>query len=124
MQYNWSYENSILRTKEKLKVNNEEQYSKFRTNTVLSNHIDTVLYSNEMNMYPFLSDEMHYDYMYHSIKPKKRFFKRRKQINHTNLSLISDYYKYNRKKSLEAFKILTEEEKKTIKNKLEKGGIK
>ena len=65
MQYNWSYENSILRTKEKLKVNNEEQYSKFRTNTVLSNHIDTVLYSNEMNMYPFLSDEMHYDYMYH-----------------------------------------------------------
>ena len=123
MQYNWSYENSILRTKEKLKVNTEEQYSKFRTNTVLSNHIDTVLYSNEMNMYPYINDKMHYDYMFNSIRAKKRFFKRKKQVNHQNVSLVSEYYKYNRKKALEAIQILTDEQLETIKEKLEKGGI-
>lgn len=124
MSYDWSYENSILQTKKYAEPNEKEQYSKYRTNTVLSNYVDTVLYANEMNMFPFISDKMHYDYLFNSIRAKKRFFKRKKHINHSNINIISEYYKYNRKKSLEAYKILTEEQIKTIKEKLEKGGIK
>jgi hypothetical protein len=123
MSYDWSYENSILQTKQYSEPNLKEQYSKYRTNTVLSNYVDTVLYANEMNMFPFIDDKMHYDYLFNSIRPKKRFFKRKKQVNHSNISLISEYYKYNRKKTLEASKILTENQIKTIKEKLEKGGI-
>lgn len=123
MSYDWSYENSILQTKKYVEPNEKEQYSKFRTNTVLSNHVDTVLYANEMNMYPYINDKMHYDYMFSSIRAKKRFFKRKKQVNHQNVSLISEYYKYNRKKALEAIQILTDEQLETIKEKLEKGGI-
>jgi len=123
MSYDWSYENSILQTKKYVEPNEKEQYSKFRTNTVLSNHVDTVLYANEMNMYPYINDKMHYDYMFNSIRAKKRFFKRKKQVNHQNVSLISEYYKYNRKKALEAIQILTDEQLETIKEKLEKGGI-
>jgi len=123
MSYDWSYENSILQTKKYVEPNEKEQYSKFRTNTVLSNHVDTVLYANEMNMYPYVNDKMHYDYMFNSIRAKKRFFKRKKQVNHQNVSLVSEYYKYNRKKALEAIQILTDEQLETIKEKLEKGGI-
>lgn len=123
MSYDWSYENSILQTKKYVEPNEKEQYSKFRTNTILSNHVDTVLYANEMNMYPYINDKMHYDYMFNSIRPKKRFFKRKKQVNHQNVSLVSEYYKYNRKKALEAMQILTNEQLETIKEKLEKGGI-
>lgn len=123
MSYDWSYENSILQTKKYVEPNEKEQYSKFRTNTVLSNHVDTVLYANEMNMYPYINDKMHYDYMFNSIRAKKRFFKRKKQVNHQNVSLVSEYYKYNRKKALEAIQILTDEQLETIKEKLEKGGI-
>lgn len=123
MSYDWSYENSILQTKKYVEPNEKEQYSKFRTNTVLSNHVDTVLYANEMNMYPYINDKMHYDYMFNSIRAKKRFFKRKKQVNHQNVSLISEYYKYNRKKALEAIQILTDEQLETIREKLEKGGI-
>lgn len=123
MSYDWSYENSILQTKKYVEPNEKEQYSKFRTNTILSNHVDTVLYANEMNMYPYINDKMHYDYMFNSIRPKKRFFKRKKQVNHQNVSLVSEYYKYNRKKALEAMQILTDEQLETIKEKLEKGGI-
>ena len=123
MSYDWSYENSILQTKKYVEPNEKEQYSKYRTNTVLSNHIDTVLYANEMNMFPYTSDKMHYEYLFNSIKSKKRFFKRKKQVNHQNISLIMEYYKYNKLKAMEASKILNVEQLQTIKEKLEKGGI-
>jgi len=123
MSYDWSYENSILQTKKYVEPNEKEQYSKYRTNTVLSNHIDTVLYANEMNMFPYTSDKMHYEYLFNSIKSKKRFFKRKKQVNHQNISLIMEYYKYNKLKAMEASKILNVEQIQTIKEKLEKGGI-
>ena len=49
-KYDWKYENSITRDKKYLEVNSEEKYIAGRTNKVLSNYLDTILYSNEMNM--------------------------------------------------------------------------
>lgn len=120
-KYDWRYENSILKTKEYQDLE-EEPYSSFRTNVVVSNHIDTVLYANSMNTNYHLDPKLQYDYLFHSIRSKSRFFKRSKPLNFDKITLISEYYKYNRKKAIEVSKILTEEQIKIIEQRLYKGG--
>ena len=63
-KYDWRYENSITRDKKYLEVNSEEKYIAGRTNKVLSNYLDTILYSNEMNMNRHLEDKMQYEYLF------------------------------------------------------------
>jgi len=121
-KYDWRYENSITRDKKYLEVNSDEKYIAGRTNKVLSNYLDTILYSNEMNMNRHLEDKMQYDYLFYSIKARKRFFKRDKSLPFDDISLVSDYYKYNRKKAEQAVKVLTKEQLYKIKEKLQKGG--
>lgn len=76
--YDWRFENSIQLTKEYLETEGymEHKYVPWRTNYILSNHLDTVLFANEMNINPFLDDKMQYDFLFHSIKSKKRYFKK------------------------------------------------
>jgi len=121
-KYDWRYENSITRDKKYLEVNSEEKYIAGRTNKVLSNYLDTILYSNEMNMNRHLEDKMQYEYLFYSIKARKRFFKRDKSSPFDDISLVCDYYKYNRKKAEQAIKVLTKEQLYKIKEKLQKGG--
>lgn len=120
-KYDWKYENSILKTKEYQDLK-DGQYSSFRTNVVVSNHVDTILYANSMNLNYILDDQLHYDYLFYSVKSRSRFFKRSKPVNFDDVSSVSQYYKYNRKKSVEALKILTNDNIKKIKQRLEKGG--
>ena len=96
----------------------------WRTNSSFSNYIDTVLYSNEMNMYPQLDSQLQYDYLFYSIKPKKRFYKRNRTKLDSNFELVSQYYKYDSDKTKEALRILTPDQIEIIKQKQEKGGVK
>lgn len=128
-RYDWRYENSITSGKKEIEVDND--YSQWRTNNILSNYRETILYVNEMNINYNVTDQMHYDYMFNSIRKKKMYSKKeteqekkeRKQREELQ-NLISDYYKYNIVRTKEALKILTAEQINIIKNKNNKGGVK
>jgi hypothetical protein len=123
MAYDWRFENSINFTKDyQDPENNEMKYSAWRTNSSLSLHPDTVLYANEMNMLHHLDDKLQYDYLFFSIRKKKRFFKREKKSEDVNFDLIRQHYKYNNERTREALTILTEGQIDIIKEKEEKGG--
>lgn len=125
MNYDWRYENSILQTKEYQELTPlRDKYSSWRTNTVLSNHVDTIMFANEMNINHHLNDLMQYDYLFHSVRAKKRFFKKKKSTKDESFDLVRQYYKYNAVRTKEALSILTEEQINEIRKKLEKGGIK
>jgi hypothetical protein len=127
-RYDWRYENSITSGKE---IEIDTDYSQWRTNSVLSNYRETILYANEMNCHYGVTDQMHYDYLYNSIRKKRmkgvketdKEKKDRKQKEELQ-SLVSDYYKYNIVRTKEALKILTAEQLNFIKNKNNKGGVK
>ena len=121
--YDWRYENSILSNKEHCEVDKEEKYVPGRTNKVLSNHIDTIIHANMMNLNSGLDHDLQYEYLFNSIRAKKRYFKRRKESNFTDISLICEYYKYNHKAAEQAMKVLTKEQINEIKKRLEKGGV-
>lgn len=133
--YDWRYENSINSGKEQLKLNEQEfKYNQWRTNSSLSNYVDTLLYVNEMNMYHFITNQMHYDYLFNSVRKTKRYGKKKtkedkrleQEIKKENekISLIQEYYKYNRTKSKEILNVLNDEQLNYIRKRLEKGGTK
>jgi hypothetical protein len=135
LAYDWRYENSINSGKEPLSLENQEfKYEKWRTNTSLANHLDTIMDANQMNLNYHLSDQMHYDYLFYSVRKKKRFgskkSERDKQLEREQkeeadkIALISEYYKYNTVNAKAALRVLTESQLEIIKRRLERGGVK
>ena len=127
--YDWRYENSIINGK---KIEIDSDYDQWRINSILSKHKDTIFYVNEINKYK-VTDQMHYDYLYNSIRKYKRYSKaiskeekKKKEQETALISLISEYYKYNTLRAKEALKVLSPEQIEYIKKKIDKdkGGVK
>jgi len=133
--YDWRYENSINNGKEKLELENQEfKYEKWRTVSSLSNFVDTIFYANEMNMHHQITDQMHYDYLFYSVRKAKRFNKKKtdqdkkleelQREEQDKISLIQEFYKYNAAKAKAALRVLSNNQIELIRRKLEKGGAK
>lgn len=128
-RYDWRFENSINSGNQKLEV--DRDYNKWRINSILANHKDTVLYANEMNINYIVSDKMHYDYLFASIRKGKRYSKaetkeekRSREVQEELIALVSEYYKYNIIRSKEAIRILSADQIEFIRKKLDRGGVK
>jgi hypothetical protein len=88
----------------------EKSYLPFMVNTALSYFPDTVEYANIMNMNYHLDNKLQYDYLFHIVRPKKRFSKWVKKETDTILLAISKYYKCNITRAKEYKSILTGDE--------------
>jgi len=104
--------------------NNESSYNPFITNRALSQFVDCILLSNEMNMRHHIDNKLQYDYFINRIRPKKRFKKWDKKLDNENIELIKEYYDYNNDKAITALSILSLQQLDIIKKKLNKGGVK
>ena len=119
--------NSINFTKENLMKDDEtlkKEYVPYIINKCLSGYIDCILYANEMNLYHSLDKDMQYSFYLNSLRKKKRFspWLRKDKVN--DLECIKKYYGYSNEKASQALKILTKEQIKFIKKRLETGGMK
>jgi hypothetical protein len=122
---NWL--NSINHTKENLikeTPENISSYNPYIINKCVSGHLDTILFANELNQYPYISKEMQYAFYLYSLRKKKRYSPWVKKHNAENLSLVKEYYGYSDKKALEALRLLNREEINFIKQRFNKGGLK
>jgi hypothetical protein len=133
--YNWCFENSINLGRVRLEVDKQEfKYDKWRTNSSLTNFLDTIMYANEMNTHYDISDQMHYDYLFYSIRKNKRFGKKKTELDKKmdklnkeeaeKVSLIQEYYKYNTAKARAVLRVLSKTQLDIIIKRLEKGGVK
>lgn len=124
--YDWRYENSINKKNGHIDISKESVgYSAWRTNGIFSNFVDTIMHSNQMNMYYNISDQMQYDYYYYAVRKNNRFFKKdKKDKDSTDFALVQEFYKYNNERTREALRILSPEQINEIIKKLEKGGVK
>ena len=100
-----------------------KDYSPFMVNRGLSYFPDTVLYANEMNRYPTISNDWQFFFFLNTIPRKKRFSKWSKKDKETkSLQLVKEYFGYSNEKAKEALGVLSEEQLKMIEEKLQKGG--
>jgi Bacteriophage clamp loader A subunit len=102
----------------------ESQYPPYIVNRCLSGFIDTIMYSNEMNINNFLDKKLQYDFYINIVRPKKRFTPWLKKEKLEDLELVKQYYGYSNEKARTALRILTEQQLEFIRTKLDKGGKK
>jgi hypothetical protein len=118
---------SINHTKKDLIQENPDLisgYTPYVINRLMSAHLDTILYANEMNRYYTLDKDLQYQFYRNSISKKKRYsdWKRKKEID--DLDNVKTYYNYNTDKAREVLRILTREQLDFIAKKLNTGGYK
>jgi hypothetical protein len=120
----FDYINSINFTKKDLMETKEDEktYTSFMVNRGLSYFPDTVEYANAMNMLYHLDPKLQYSYFINIVRPRKRFSKWSKKKTDSDLELIMKYFGYNANKAKSALSILTPDDLKTIKKKLDEGG--
>jgi hypothetical protein len=99
-------------------------YTPYVINRLMSAHLDTILYANEMNRYYTLDKDLQYQFYRNAISKKKRFsdWKRKKEIS--DLDNVKQYYGYNTDRAREALRILSREQLDYINKKLNVGGPK
>ena len=121
------YLNTINQTKQYLMNEDpgwEKNYPPYVINKCLSQHLDTVMFANEMNQYPGLDKKLQYDFFINIVRPRKRFSPWGKKEKVDNLELVKQYYGYSTEKAVQALEILTPTQLDVIKTKLNKGGKK
>ena len=101
-----------------------KDYAPYIINRCLSGNIDSILFANEMNKYSFLDKDMQYSFYLNTLRKKKRFSPWLRKDKVTDLEIIKQYYGYSNEKASNALKILTPEQIKFIKQRLETGGSK
>ena len=118
--------NSITYTKEDLFKDDPQankDYKPYIVNRGLSLYHDTIVQANAMNRYSFLPNEWQFRFLLNSIAKKKRWSKWEKADKATNsLLMVQEYFGYSSEKAKEALRILSDEQLKTIEQKLNKGG--
>jgi hypothetical protein len=121
--------NSITLNKQNLMVGTgndklaEKEYQSYIVNKGLSNYPDTVLYSNEMNIHNHLDNLLQYSYLLNSIRPMKRWAKWNKKEDVNDMDIVKEYYGFSNEKAKSALSILSLDQLKEIRTKLQRGGI-
>lgn len=102
----------------------EKSYVPFIVNRGLSYFPDTILYANEMNIHNHLDNKLQFHYLINTIRPKKRFSKWAKKQEDNDIEAVKAFYGYSNAKAEQAVSVLSPEQLKEIKRRLNKGGIK
>ena len=113
---------SISTTKKDI-LENEKDYNAFMVNRGLSYFPDTVIYANEMNKFHHLDSRLQYHFLINTIRKRNRFSKWNKSIESDNISAIKQYYGYSNEKARDVLPLLSNENLKYIRGRIQHGGI-
>ena len=121
----FDYLNAITYKKENIMGDElaETHYAPYRINKFLSQHLDCILFVNEMNFSSHIDNKLQFDYFINSIR--KKFRKSEKWFKPEDfeaIDLVREYYGYSTPKAKEALKILGDDNIEYIRKKLYKGG--
>ena len=107
---------------EKRKISDPSFYNPFLSNRAFSYHLDTILIANEMNKYPDLSPELQFAFMNQFVRQGRRFSSWYKEEDVPNLELVMEFFDCSKQKALQALQVLTQDQLRQIKERMDKGG--
>ena len=100
----------------------EKKYPPFIVNKCLAPFPDSIHLVNEMNINCHLDHKLQFDFLLNSLRARKRFTPWLKADKIDDLEYVKEYYGYSNEKAKSALKLLDDEQIKTIKDSLNKGG--
>ena len=101
-----------------------KQYLPFIINRSLSYHQDTVMLANEMNLNAHLGVQEQYDFLRHTVRPRKRFAKFQKPQRKEDVDILIQEYLMNRRCAEESLAIISKNELNRLRAKQQRGGLK
>ena len=120
------YINAINYTKEPLLDTEDEdwvkKYPAYIVNKCIAPFPDSVMLVNEINQLHHLDKKLQFDFLINSLRPRKRYAPWMKAKKLKSLEYVKEFYGYNNEKAKAALDILNDEQIKTIKDSLSKGG--
>jgi hypothetical protein len=99
-------------------------YKSWMITRALSNTMDTLFYANEMNQQYHLDKDIQYRFYYDGIPKGKRFGKWNKKEKTEDAELVRDYFNINIQHAQQYLSLLSDEQLKTIRETMLKGGRK
>ena len=122
------YLNTINQTKKNLMEDDdpawEKNYPPFVINKCMSQHMDTILMANEMNLNSHIDNRLQFDFFINIVRKKKRFSKWAKAQTISDVEVLKEYYGYSTEKARQASKLLSSDQINELKKKVFKGGRK
>lgn len=98
-------------------------YNPFIVNKAFSLYPDTILISNEMNINHHISKKMQHDYLFHMIRKRKRWSEWPKKLNTDAIDTIARAYNCSIGKAIAINRLLSDQQRKQIQKRYNKGGI-
>ena len=99
----------------KVEPDNKGNYNKYIVNKNFSLYPDSIFFSNEMNMYNTVTEEMHFDFYYHSLEARNRWTPWPKKMLNEDLTMVQKYYKVGSKDAACILENMDEAELKLLK---------
>tara|TARA_B100000131_G_scaffold273017_1_gene274258 strand:+ start:222 stop:608 length:387 start_codon:yes stop_codon:yes gene_type:complete len=117
--------NSVNYTKKNLIADDPSaisSYPSYIVNRCLSGSVDSILFSNEMNLNAHLDRDMQYSFLLNTLRKRKRFspWLKKEQVN--DLDLVKKHYGYSNEKAKVALSLLTKPQLDFIRRKYDTGG--
>lgn len=110
----FDYINSLTTSKQDLSTMDpefEKNYNPFMVCRGLSNNVSDVLWANALNLYHAeLTKKQHYDFLFHALKPSKRYSKWSKEKKDEETILVSEYLGINRDEAESFMALMSPEE--------------
>lgn len=104
----------------------EKMYPKFPVQRMLANHLDAVLYVNDLNVRGTVSygitNRQHFEYLLYSLPKKKRFGKFDKSQSEDRITTIMNYLKYSELRAREVADMFTDDDIIEMEKRLSPGG--
>ena len=117
--------NSVNYTKQNLIADDPSaisSYPAYIVNRCLSGSVDSILFSNEMNLNAHLDRDMQYSFLLNTLRKRKRFspWLKKEQVN--DLDLVKKHYGYSNEKAKVALSLLSKTQLDFIRRKYDTGG--
>ncbi len=119
--------NSINFNKEDLTADDPtaiSSYPPYIVNRCLSGTVDSILFSNEMNMNAHLDKDMQYSFFLYTLRKRKRYSPWLKKEQVDDLDLVKKHYGYSNEKAKVALSLLTKPQIESLRQTHDMGGKK
>ena len=100
----------------------ERQYNPFLVNRGLSYFSDTIFLANEMNRLSGLGKKLQYDFLFQSVRPRKRFSKWHKPEEDSRVEILKKLYAYSESKARQVLDLILESDWKILEEQASEGG--
>ena len=101
-----------------------KSYPPYIVSRCLSGSVDSILFSNEMNMNAHLDKDMQYSFFLYTLRKRKRYSPWLKKEQVDDLDLVKKHYGYSNEKAKVALSLLTKPQIESLRQTHDMGGRK